>query len=175
MKYLILISIALLQACVAVPKQTASEVTQHLDSRGQVISETRVESAATASDRNIELTRRECLAAQSNNFQTLSGETAQVAIAAINALNPRDPCAASTNSNDVVISANQERTKQVGIFSKGIPILGGAYVAGEAVQNRDATVVTQPAPLVVDPTVVTTPAPEVIVVEPFVVDPVFVP
>lgn len=177
MKYITLLLATLLTACVVVPKQEPTTVTQQLDSQGNVMSETRTESAATSSDRNIELTRRECLAAQSANFANLDDDTAQVAIAAINALNPNDPCRASTNSNDVIIAANQERTKQTKVFSGGIPIIGGAYVAGEAVQNRDANVVNQPAPLIVEQPevrVITTPAPEVVVVEPFLVNPVIV-
>ena len=133
--------------------------------------------SATASDRTIELTRRACLADQAANFQKLDSGTAQVAVAAIQALSDRDPCAASTNSNDVVVAANQERTKQINTLTSGIPIIGGAYVAGEAVKNRDANVVNQPAPLIVEQPevrVITTPAPEVVVVEPFLVNPVIV-
>ena len=174
-KTIAIISTTLLVGCVNVPKQTGSTVEQRLDSQGRVLSETRTESAATASDRTIELTRRACLADQAANFQKLDSGTAQVAVAAIQALSDRDPCAASTNSNDVVVAANQERTKQINTLTSGIPIIGGAYVAGEAVKNRDANVVNQPAPLIVDPTIVTTPAAEVVVVEPFIVNPVFVP
>lgn len=177
MKYFTLLTITFLTACVIVPKQEPSTVTTQLDSQGNVMSEVRTESAATSSDRNIELTRRECLAGQNANFASLDDDTAQVAVAAINALNPNDPCRASTNSNDVVIAANEQRTNQTRAFTGGIPLIGGAYVAGKAVGSRDATVVTQPAPLIVEQpaaTVITTPSPEVIVVEPFLVNPVIV-
>lgn len=180
MKYLIILTVALLQACVNVPKQEPTKITQQLDSSGRVMSETRVESASVASDREIELTRRNCMAAESVRYGAVQDATAQVALEAIRALRPTDPCAASTNSNDVTIAANEQRTQQVGTLAGIIPlaggIAGGAYVGGEVAKNRDATVVTQPAPLVVEqpePILVEVPG-EPVVIEPFIVNPVVI-
>jgi len=179
MKYLIILTIAILQACVIIPKGEPTKITQQLDSSGRVMSETRVESASVASDREIELTRRNCMAAEGVRLGAVQDATAQVALAAIRALQISDPCAPSTNSNDVVISANVQRTQQVGTLTGVLPVIGGAAAAAiigkAAVENRDATVVTQPAPLIVDPVVIEATPAEIIVVEPFVVDPVFVP
>jgi len=178
MKYLIILTIALLQACVIVPKQEPTKITQQLDSTGRVMSETRVESASVASDREIELTRRNCMASESVRYGAVEDATAQVALAAIRALQDTDPCAPSTNSNDVTIAANEQRTQQVRTLTGVLPVLGGAAAAAvvgkAAVENRDATVVTQPEPLVVRPEVVEPAPPEVVVIEPFVVEPTIV-
>jgi sulfate adenylyltransferase subunit 1 (EFTu-like GTPase family) len=173
MKYITLLSVALLTACVIVPKQESTQITQQLDSKGNLISETRTESASVATDREIEITRRDCIASEESRYSGTEDATAIVAIAAINALRVSDPCAAGTNSNDVVIAANEQRTRQIGSVTGVLPVLGSAVAAAvvgkAAVESRDATVVTQPAPLVVNPEIVTTPAPEVVVIEPFVV------
>ena len=180
MKYLIILTAAILQACVIIPKGEPTKVTQQLDSNGRVMSETRTESASVASDREIELTRRNCMAAEGVRLGAVQDATAQVALAAIRALQVSDPCAPSTNSNDVVIAANVQRTQQVGTLTGVLPVLGGAAAAAiigkAAVENRDATVVTQPAPLIVEqpaPVLVEVPG-EVVVVEPFIVNPVIV-
>lgn len=175
MKTIILILTAALTACVIVPKQEPTKVTQQLDSNGRVMSETRIESASVASDREIETTRRNCMSAESVRYGAVQDATAQVALEAIRALRPNDPCAPSTNSNDVTIAANEQRTQQVGKLTSVLPVLGGAAAAAivgkAAVENRDATVVTQPSPLIVEqpePILVEVPS-EPVIVEPFIV------
>lgn len=99
-----------------------------------------------------------------------SGDVALVA--AIEGLkNERTP----TTYNDVQINGQNQTTEIVKVATGGLIDLGkvggAAFVAGKAVENRDATVVEQAAPVVVQPEVVQIPTQ---IVEPTVVNPIVI-
>lgn len=170
----IIICFLMLSGCVNLPDQTQTEVEITRDSFGNVLSEIRREPASVVTDRNIELTIRECIAAENARYQDVTNATAQVALEAIRALRNHNPCDGSTNTNDVIISANNVRSEQLKSVVGTLPIIGGSAAAiavgTSAVENRDATIVNQPDPLIIsapEPLIVRPEPP--IIVEPFIV------